>query len=370
MTMIDEDVLINALNDVADTFVVSSEAPDRIVAEAAANEPPRRSHHVPTVISQPSRGRAYLVAAALVAVIASISVPLFRSEGNPNRAVVHGGPPPFGTSAQKLPLGGLKGYSAPLAPRPGSQKGTTITASGAATTSTGATSGVTSQKIESNGSIALAVDKGHVGAAFSSLNKLATSDGGFVASTQANAGSPRPDTFSYGTIVLEVPQRNFARLVAQAQRVGRPTSVSTSSNNVTAQYVDLQAHISALVASRRQYLVIMTKATTIDGILAVQSQLDALQSQIEQLQGQLNVLSHETTYGALTITVSEVGHHAHKASPLSGFARAWHDSVKGFFAGFEWLLRLAGPALFAVLTVGGLWGLARYVRRALRRRRI
>jgi len=370
MTMIDEDVLINALNEAANEFEVSTRASDRILAEAEANEPPKRSNHVPTLISEPSRGRTYLVAAALIVIVAGVSVPLFRSESIPNGTVVHGAKlPPF-NSRQKLSTVSGSGFASPSTPSPGHGKGAALTATGASASTTSGSTNTVSQKIESTGSMSLKVSKGHVETAFSTLSKLATRDGGFVSSTRANAGSRTLDKFSFGTIVVEVPQKNFARLVAQAQGVGHETSVKTSSNDVTAQYVDLQAHILALEASRRQYLVIMTKATTINGILAVQGQLDALQSQIEQLQGQLNVLSHETTYGTLAVNVVESGHHVHKSSSLSGFAKAWHDSVKGFLSGFEWLVRLAGPALFTVLALGGFWTLGGYVRRTLRRRRI
>ncbi|HEV3268236.1 MAG TPA: DUF4349 domain-containing protein [Acidimicrobiales bacterium] len=370
MTMIDEDVLSKALNEAANEFEVSTRASDRILAEAEAIEPPKRSNRVPTLISEPSRGRTYLVAAAIVVVVAGVSVPLIRSESSPNRTVVSGATLPPSNSAKQLSTVSGSGFASPSTPSPSHGNGEALTASGATASTKSASTNTVSQKIESTGSMSLKVRKGHVERAFSTLSKLATRDGGFVSSTQANVGSRTLGKFSFGTIVVEVPQKNFAKLVAQAQGVGHETSVRTSSNDVTAQYVDLQAHITALDASRRQYLVIMTKATTINGILAVQSQLDGLQSQIEQLQGQLNVLSHETTYGTLTVNVAESGHHVHKSSSLSGFAKAWHDSVKGFLAGFQWLVRLAGPALFAVLTLGGLWTIGRYVGRTLRRRRI
>ncbi|HEV3187453.1 MAG TPA: DUF4349 domain-containing protein [Acidimicrobiales bacterium] len=370
MTMIDEDVLINALNDAANEFEVSTRASERILAEAEANEPPQRPNHVPTLIREPSRGRTYLVAAALVVIVAGVSVPLFRSEGTPNRTVVHGAKLPPVNSGQEYSAVSGSGFASPSSPSPSHGKGAAIAMTGTTAAGTSASTTVVSQKIESTGTMSLKVGKGHVASAFSALSQLATNYGGYVASTDANAGSSAPDRSSFGTIVVDVPQKNFAKLVAQAHTIGHETSVRTSSNDVTAQYVDLQAHISALEASRRQYLVIMTKATTINGILAVQSQLDALQSQIEQLQGQLNVLSHETSYGTLTVNVSESGHHAHKTTTLSGFAKAWHDSVKGFLAGFEWLVRLAGPALFAVLALGGVWTLGKYFRRTVRRRRI
>ena len=77
----------------------------------------------------------------------------------------------------------------------------------------------------------------------------------------------------------------------------------------------------------------------------MQEQLDGIQSQIEQLQGQLQLLTSETSYSTLTVTVSE-GTPAPPPGPLpeSGLVRAWHDSIGGFVAGVEGVIRLAGPA--------------------------
>jgi hypothetical protein len=104
--------------------------------------------------------------------------------------------------------------------------------------------------------------------------------------------------------------------------------------------------------------------------LAVQGQLDALQSQIEQYQGQLNVLSHETTFATLTVMLVQKGQPAPVTHHRSGLAKAWHDAASGFVAGIEWLIRLSGPALFAVLLLGVLLAGGRLVWRSLRRRRI
>ncbi len=139
--------------------------------------------------------------------------------------------------------------------------------------------------------------------------------------------------------------------------------MTTKATDVTGQYVDLQSRIAALDASRQQYLTIMDKAVTLGDVLAVQEQLDTIQGQIEQLQGQLQVLTSETSYSTFTTNVTE-GTPAPRPSPLpeSGMVRAWHESVGGFVAGVEGVVRGAGPALFvlvclAVALLGGraLW---------------
>ena len=360
MNMIDEDVVTNALHDVADSFEISSEAADRIASEAASVAESSRLIHLPAFVHNQSRARITLAAAALVLVVGAITVPLFRGEGGPARNLS------ATKSLHKVPLTGEQFVSGGTAFSPGlnSPSGVALTGTSASTTSL-----TVSQKIESTGTIALTVKGAKVNAAFSKLTALVTGDGGFVNSTNAHAGARGLGHFSYGTIVLQVPQRKFALLVTQAQRVGHATSVSSTSADVTSQYVDLTARITAFKASRQQYLAIMKQATTISGILAVQNQLDNLQSQIEQLQGQLNVLDNETTYATLSVRVSEAGH-SNVVHSRSGLSKAWHDSVGGFVSGFEWLIRIAGPALFALLLLGLLSILGRLAWRANRRRKI
>jgi hypothetical protein len=227
-----------------------------------------------------------------------------------------------------------------------------------------------SLRVEEVGMIRLSVGAQHFQSALTQLTDFATTDGGFVASTQSHMGTKASHSFSTGTIILQVPERNFTMLVDQVRHAGDATSVATSATDVTGQYVDLQARISALQVSRTQYLKIMTRTNSIGGILSVQNQLNTIQSQIEQLQAQLNLLNSETTYATLTIALSEAGHPVIiPTHPRTGVDKAWHDSLHGFVAGVEWLIRIAGPLLFALLLLAALLVLGRWSWRATGRRR-
>ena len=368
--MIDEAVLRRALVDAADEFKVSSEARERILDAAREDVPEVRVARGPTFLRLQGRTRSILVAAAILLVIVAISWPLLRSERGTSPSAlaprtVHGlrapGLPGL-TAPEKAVIGGLPPYTVSGT---GFQSAVTLTNANALTGNTSS-----STKIESTGNVDLRIGKGQVEVASAKLTRMVSSDRGFVVSSQERVGTNSAGKFSYGIMVLEVPQRSFNTLVTQVQKAGHPTSVVTSSSDVTSQYVDLRARINAAEASRQQYLTIMAKATTISNILAVQSQLNNLQSQIEQLQGQLNVLNNATTYGTLTVSLTETGQQHNVTKPKSGFAKAWHDGVSGFISGFEWVVRLAGPALFAVLSLGAVFVIVRYARRAIRRRRI
>jgi len=207
-------------------------------------------------------------------------------------------------------------------------------------------------RIEQTGSLDLRVGRGDLSATVDQLSALAAANGGFVANSQTHSGGV--DGAPSGTVTLQVPVASFSAVLRQAQALGKVSQLTTSATDVTGQYVDLQSRITALEASRQQYLTIMTRASSIGDVLAVQAQLDTLQSQIEQLQGELAVLGSETDYSRVTTAISEVGAPHHRAAAVghSGLSRAWHDSVHGFVAGTEGLIRIAGPALFALLCLG------------------
>ncbi|HEV3369621.1 MAG TPA: DUF4349 domain-containing protein [Acidimicrobiales bacterium] len=210
-----------------------------------------------------------------------------------------------------------------------------------------------STKIAQTGSLDLQVPKGTLTSTITALTTLATRAQGFVANTQTRAHPGERGTSPQGSVTLEVPEASFGAVLHDAQVLGKSLNLTTKATDVTGKYVDLQSRITSLQASRQQYLAILAKATSISDILAVQAQLDTLQSQIEQLQGQLAVLTNETTYSTLTVTVHEPPP-AHPPTPHapSGIDRAWHDSVRGFFDGVDGVVGAAGPVLFVVLSLG------------------
>lgn len=207
-------------------------------------------------------------------------------------------------------------------------------------------------KIEQTGSLGLTVKHGGLGRTVTQLSNLAVAYGGFVANSQtqsaASIGGPPS-----GSVTLQVPVDDFATVLKRAQALGKTSDLTTKATDVTGQYVDLQARITALEATRQQYLTILAKATTVGDILSVQEELDTVQTQIEQLQGQLQLLTSQTSYSTLTVTVSE-GTPALRPAPLpeSGLVRAWHTGIGGFVAGVEGLIGVAGPLLFALLLLG------------------
>jgi hypothetical protein len=372
--MIDEGVLTEALRHAAEDIELPEGAPERILAAAQTPPGTTPSSRLPTFVPRSGRGRMVLVAAVVILVAGAITLPLLATKSSPSKTVAVG-PLPAKAPSTTVPVPGSfgvhgsAGSATPGAPSFNGSGGGVVAPPTSSVPPLPNGSVGQSAKVEAKGSVSLTVGGGKLSSAMSKLTTLVAGYGGFVASSQSQLGPGDASNPSTGTIVLQVPESSFASLLAQVQKVGHSTSVTSTSTDVTGQVVDLQARISALQASRQQYLTILSKASTIGDILAVQSQLDSLQTQIEQLQGQLDVLNSETTYGTLTVALSEVGRSpAPPPQPSSGLGKAWHDAVHGFVAGFDWLVRIAGPTLFVLLCLAALGVVGRFGWRAVRRR--
>ena len=382
MTMLDEGPLRASLVEAADGFPVSDDAIERIARAASGAGP--RADVVRSMVPRSRWGRVALAAAAVAIVAGGVTViggapgssPAHRSAAGPSVApgitgvapstTLPSGSPtsggPVGSSSSSAGSGQGVGASAPAQPSPGPGGSTTSPAP--------LPHGVVGQpaKVVTTGTIDLALGDSPLEPAVNRLTAIAVGSGGFVARSAVQVGPSNGTAPASGTLVLQVPQAAFSTLLTQVQSIAKVTSMTSTSTDVTGQYVDLQARIDALQASRQQYLTILAKATTIGDILAVQSQLDTIQSQIEQLQGQLDLLNGQTTYGSLTVSLSQSGHRAPPPPPpRSGIDRAWQQSVGGFTSGVEWLIRIAGRTVFVLLFLLGLAFAARWAWRAWRR---
>ena len=381
MTMLDDDRLASLLARAADAFDVPASGAADIVARAArtAQDPdgdeaetdstrqprtdvpgPVRDGRVRRSVAFAARHRVVSAAACLVValVVAGTVGALVRTPAPPTLTsglprVTHAGQPtPAGGVTTTVPHGLAAPGSTQFKANTPSSNATNGVPSGPAVTTPTAPSLPDavgqSAKIEQTGNLGLTVGRGDLARTMAKLAALSVGNGGFVASSQSQSGAGTGGA-PYGTITLQVPVANFSAVLTQAQKLGRTTDLTTKATDVTGQYVDLQARLSALEVSRQQYLTILAKATTVGDVLAVQEQLDVIQSQIEQLQGQLQVLTGETSYSTLTTTVSEGTQPRPVPLPESGLVRAWHDSIGGFVADVEGVVRVAGPVLFALL---------------------
>jgi len=166
-----------------------------------------------------------------------------------------------------------------------------------------------------------------------SLKNLVTSKGGYVSSSSISEGYNNRLT---GTIVLRVPQAEFENTLAGVKAIGTVKAVSTQGEDVTEQYVDLQAQKTSYQNQLAQYNAIMKRAENVSDVIEIQQQIDRVQTELDRLEGQLRYMNSRIDLSTITVNVQE-------PEPVGGesghnFITTINQGIDGFLSTIEWLI--------------------------------
>ena len=173
-----------------------------------------------------------------------------------------------------------------------------------------------------NGSFSLEV--ADVEASLTKLTGVVKSQGGYVSGSYRYTDASTP----YLTVTFRVPAASFDAAVLALREEGTLLSEQISTYEVTMQLVDLEARLRNLRASEAALLELMSRATTVSDVLAVQTQLTVVRSDIESYEAQRAALADQVAMTTISVTISPIG------SSIS-------DAARGFDFGREVSLAVA-----------------------------
>ena len=243
------------------------------------------------------------------------------------------------------------GYAAPVpAGAPGVAGGQPSTGSG--NPSTDVVPAVQGPQVIRQAQLSISVTSGSFASKLAAVRALVEGEQGYIAGTDAQTNPAAVDQIRTGVISFMVPAANFDTTIDQLSQVGKVQSEHISGNDVSAQYVDLQARLANEEAQRDAMLTLLRGAKTITDIIAVQTQIGQITQQIEQLKGQISYFDHNTSFSTITVTLTEAGAPAQTQPADSwGFATALSDAAHNFVATINYIvtgLGAIGPVLVLV----------------------
>jgi hypothetical protein len=187
------------------------------------------------------------------------------------------------------------------------------------------------------------------------LASLAGAKGGFVVSSDTARSSDADGAETVTTtVVFRVRAESFDEALAAVRSLGtRVASEKITGQDVTEEYVDLEARIRAQRAVEEQYVAILHEAKTIPDVLAVQQKLGEVRTEIERAEGRRRLLENETRLSTITVHIAR--HIAAVDVSGPGFGRsireAGHDAVAVAVAIINGAIRLVGVLLPVTLLV-------------------
>lgn len=153
------------------------------------------------------------------------------------------------------------------------------------------------RKIIKNGELELELDK--PADAYNQISSLASSYGGFVVTSESQQMGVAGVRM---TVVVRVPAAKFETALKDIRALGaRVLREKVAGQDVTDQFIDLEARLKAKKILEEQFFEILKKATKVSDMLEVQNSLNQVRTEIEQLEGQLRFLDNQSSLSTITI---------------------------------------------------------------------
>ncbi len=154
------------------------------------------------------------------------------------------------------------------------------------------------RKIIKNATISLEVQD--VSSALNQVTLLSSQYGGYVVSSRSwyvEDYPPAANTFA-------VPVERFEEALERVRSLGKVLDEQSSGQDVTDQYVDLEARIRNQEATAARIRSFLDQARTVDEALQVNQQLSQVEQELEQLKGQRDALGQRTAFSTLNVEFS------------------------------------------------------------------
>lgn len=134
------------------------------------------------------------------------------------------------------------------------------------------------------------------------IARLAESNGGWVVSSSLYQYDSRAKS---GNIVIRIPADGFNSAMAAIKALAlEVTSESSSGQDVTEEYVDLEARLGNLEATAVRVRGFLDDANRVEDALAVNQELSRLEGEIESIKGRMQYLSQSAAFSTLSVNLT------------------------------------------------------------------
>ncbi|MBX3436821.1 MAG: DUF4349 domain-containing protein [Planctomycetaceae bacterium] len=173
----------------------------------------------------------------------------------------------------------------------------------------------------------LQIDVVNFSDAAAGVESIVSRHGGFVATSRlgGRSGSTRS-----GQWTLRVPVERYRSLVNDLGRLGELREQHETSNEVTAEFFDLQARIRNKQQEEQRLLKHLDETTRqLPEILTIERELSRVRGEVEQMQGRLKMLADQTSLSTVEVTIAETVPFVTAETPTFGarVERAWVGST-------------------------------------------
>ncbi|MBP7185017.1 MAG: DUF4349 domain-containing protein, partial [Saprospiraceae bacterium] len=134
-------------------------------------------------------------------------------------------------------------------------------------------------------------------------------------------------TISYD-LKIRVPANNFEIFITSLEKGNLEiVSKSIQARDVTEEFVDVETRLSNKREYLKRYKELLSKASTVKDILAIEENIRTIQEEIESKEGRLNYLTDQVTFSTLDINLFKEKEFVYKPQPQDKFSERVKKSI-------------------------------------------
>ena len=190
------------------------------------------------------------------------------------------------------------------------------------------------------------------------LKKLINDCGGYVESSSETGGDYNSmyggnTIYRTANYTIRIPVDKFDEVYNDGIKgLGNVVNNTSNSQDITLQYTDTESRLKTYRTEEERLLDMLSKATTVEDMLAIETRLSDVRYQIESLTSQIKVWDSQVSYSTLTLSIREVALYTKDNSSTVSYGEQLKQTfmhslyaLGHFFKGFLKFLVAAFPTL-------------------------
>jgi len=227
---------------------------------------------------------------------------------------------------------------------------------------------VTNRMIIKSGTMSLETEK--YDDAANQINDYVKKAGGFVtnSSSSVNASGKKQ-----GSLTIRINSDKYDAMLKDMNNFGKVLNSQINGNDVTAEYIDLQARMNTQTELEKRLLALLNEKTAkLIDVVEVEGKLSNVREIIEKTQGRMKYLKNQTDFSTLTVSIYEPS--LLNTSSGGGFfyeiGKGFSNGLKGFTEILSGMITVLISIIPVAITICGLAYITILIFRKIRSRKI
>ncbi len=198
----------------------------------------------------------------------------------------------------------------------------------------------------------------------SDLQQLIKSSGGYVESSSETGGDYNSmyngrTVYRTASYTLRIPVEKFDEVYSNdLKKLGNVVNNNSGSQDITLRYTDSESRLKTYRTEEERLLDMLSKATTVEDMLAIETRLSDIRYQIETLTSQIKVWDSQVSYSTLSLSIREVALYTKDSASTVSYGEQLKQtfshslySLGRFFMGLFKFLVAVFPALVVLAVI-------------------